>query len=112
MINDILTASGIPARRARFPKPPVGVYAVFFDDINADGADPVPLPPGLCIPHIIRHEGTIELYLEGSDTQTEERLEAEILGRGISFEKTDRQWLQDVQRYVVYYDLTYFTKSK
>lgn len=111
MIKDILSASGLPYRRGRYPKPPAGTYAVYTDDMSTDAADPVPLLPGERIPYTAAHEATIELYEDGPDDQAEKRLEAEILGRGLSFEKTDRQWLQDVQRYAVFYDLTYYTKA-
>lgn len=41
MTSDILIAAGIPFRRSRFPQPAEGTYAVYTDDISADGADQV-----------------------------------------------------------------------
>lgn len=40
MIEEILTASGIPFRQGRYLNPPSTTYAVYFDDQEVDGADP------------------------------------------------------------------------
>lgn len=38
MIEEILTASGIPFRQGRYLNPPSTTYAVYFDDQEVDGA--------------------------------------------------------------------------
>jgi hypothetical protein len=110
MIEEILTAAGVLHRRARFPKPPADTYAVFFDDIDKDGADPVATPAADRQPGVYHHTSTIELYEPAPDDKAEAAIEAELEARGIPWSKEDRYWLQDVQRYQVLYELTYTTK--
>lgn len=111
MTPDILTAAGVKHKRNRFPSPPAETYAVWFDDIDTDGPDPIapPIPAGL--PYIELHSVTIELYEPRPDDATEAAIEAELRARGIHYEKTDRVWLQDVQRYMVVYTFEYYSKS-
>ena len=63
VIDDILTAAGVQYRRARFPRPPAGTYAVYLDDISADGAD-----DAVCL---YTHEATVELYEPAPDDAAE-----------------------------------------
>lgn len=112
MIKSILTAAGIEHRQGRFPRPPAGTYAVYFDDIEAYGADPVSLPKSARLPRIYRHSGRVELYEPRPDPAAETALEAELDARGIPWTKEDRYWLQDEQRYQVLYDgLEFITKN-
>jgi hypothetical protein len=111
MIKTILTAAGVLHRRGRFTDPPTGTYAVYFDDIEADGADPVsPAAPG-GLPRIYHHDARVELYEPKPDDATEAAIEAELDARGIPWTKEDRYWLQDVQRYQVLYDFSYTIKK-
>lgn len=110
MIKDILTAAGIVHRRGRFPKPPQDTYAVYFDDVERDGADPVPSDTWL--PGVYHHSASIELYEPTPDDAKEEALEAELDARGLDWSKEDRYWLQDVQRYQVVYSFDYTTKRR
>lgn len=111
IIKNILTAAGVLHRRGRFPAPPPGTYAVYFDDVSADGADPVhrSVPGGL--PRIYQHDARVELYEPKPDDAAEAAIEAELDARGISWTKEDRYWLQDVQRYQVLYDFSYTIKK-
>lgn len=112
MIENILTAAGVLHRRGRFPSPPADTYAVYFDDLSADGADPVsPVTPG-GLPRIYHHDARVELYEPKPDDATEAAIEAELDARGIPWTKEDRYWLQDVQRYQVLYDFSYTSKTK
>jgi hypothetical protein len=111
MIESILTAAGIKHRRGRFPSPPVGTYAVYFDDVSADGADPVSLDAPGELPRIYHHDARVELYEPKPDDAAEAAIEAELDTRGIPWTKEDRYWLQDVQRYQVLYDFSYTTKK-
>lgn len=111
MIENILTAAGVKHRRGRFPSPPVGTYAVYFDDVSADGADPVSPDTPRGLPRIYHHDARVELYEPKPDGATEAAIEAELDARGIPWTKEDRYWLQDVQRYQVLYDFSYTLKK-
>lgn len=104
MITQILTDAGVEFRRSRFPQPPAGTYAVYTDDVSADGADHV---------NCIRtHNITVELYELVPDDNAEAGVESAIDARGIHWDKHDRYWLQDVQRYQVVYEFTYIEKRR
>lgn len=112
MIKEILTAAGVLHRRGRFLSPPAGTYAVWFDDIDADGADPVsPATPG-GLPRIYHHNARVELYEAKPDDEKEAAIEAELDARGIPWTKEDRYWIQTEQRYQVLYDFSYTSKTK
>ena len=111
MIKDILTAAGVEHRRGRFIRPPAGTYAVWFDDVSTEGADPVtPDTPG-GLPRIYHHDVRVELYESKPDDKKEAALEAEFNARGIPWTKEDRYWLQDEQRYQVLYNFSYTAKE-
>ena len=101
MINAILTASGIPYRQGRFINPPTGTYAVYFDNLTADGPDPVAAGAPM-----------VELYEPRPDPEAEAAMEAAINAHGYAWTKQDRYWLRDAQRYQVVYELTYFEKRR
>lgn len=103
MINDILTAAGIPNRETRFLRIPDGTYAVWFDDITADGPDGAN--------RIFTHDLTVELYEPKPDDDAEAAIEAELDARGLPWTKQARYWLGDAQRYQVIYEFTYITKT-
>lgn len=105
MIAEILKASGLKHRHARFLKPPDGTYAVWTDDIDTDGADN-------CGPAIYTHNYTVELYEPVPDDAAENAVESALAAAGIQYRKEDRYWLQDEQRYQVAYDFTITTKER
>lgn len=111
MIDTILTAAGVEYRRARFHKPPADTYAVYFDDVEADGADPVfsPIPGG--VPRIYLHDVRVEVYEPKPDDKIEAAIEAELDARGLPWTKQDRYWLQEAQRYQVVYEFNYTAKN-
>lgn len=112
MIKEILTAAGVLHRQGRFPKPPADTYAVYFDDVSTDGADPIcPSTPG-GLPRVYHHDVRVELYEPKPDDEKEAAIEAELDVRGLPWTKEDRYWLQDVQRYQVLYEITYTTKRR
>lgn len=110
MIPEILTAAHVQHRQGRYPKPPAGTYAVYFDDIDADSADPVYTPRAEGLPGTMQHNGRIELYEERPDPAAEAAIERQIKARGLTWSKEDRYWLQTEQRYQVLYEITYTTK--
>lgn len=112
IIDGILTAAGVLHRRARFPTPPADTYAVYFDDISTDGADPVSPSASGGLPRIYHHSVRVEVYEPKPDDKTEAAIEAELDARGIEWTKEDRYWLQEVQRYQVLYEFSIINKTK
>ena len=104
MVNDILSRAKITRRQARHTQPPAETYAVYFDDIEADGADNVVL--------LYRHDVSIELYEPNPDDDAEARLEAQLNAKGLMWTKQDRLWLQERQRYQVVYEFSYIQKIR
>ena len=102
MINEILTAAGVKFRKSRFLQPPTGTYAVYMDDISADGPDGVN--------RIFTHDITVEVYEPKPDDATEDAIEAQLNARGIAWTKQDRYWLREEQRYQVIYEFSYIVK--
>ena len=111
MIKEILTAAGVNHRQGRYTSPPAGTYAVYFDNVDKDGADRVTPDTSAGLPYVKHHDATIELYEERPDPATETAVEAELDARGLDYHKEDRYWLQDVQRYQVVYEFNYITKN-
>lgn len=103
MIEEVLSASNIPASESRFPDPPPVTYAVWFDDVSTDGPDG--------INRIFTHDGTIELYEPTKDDAAETTLEAELNARKLRWTKQARYWLSSVQRYQVVYEFSYTQKK-
>lgn len=110
MIPEILTAAGILHRHGRFTRPQSETYAVYFDDVERDGADPVKPIGTAGLPGVYHHTCRVELYEPKPDGEKEAAIEAELNARGLPWSKEDRYWLQDVQRYQVIYEFEYTTK--
>ena len=108
MIETILTASGIPYKRARYLHPPAETYAVYFDELTTDGPDPV----GAGMPQIVNHDVMVELYEPTLDPDAEAKLEAQLNARGIQWTKQAAYWLQNVQRYQVIYEFNFKDKRR
>jgi len=104
MVKKILQKTGIQFRRTRFLKPPSGTYAVYDDDIETLGGDDLVA--------VYHHQITIELYESTPDDEAEEKIESAISEEGIQWEKQDRFWLQNEQRYQVIYEFDYYTKRR
>ncbi len=105
MVKEILTAAGIQERGSRFLKPPAGTYAVWSDDIAADGPDHMPA----CI---FTHSVTIELYEPKKDAAAVAALEAELTARGLPWTKQDRLWIASEQMYQTVYEFTHIEKRR
>lgn len=104
MITAILKEAGFPYRRARFPKPPAGAYAVYTDDISTDG------PDGL--PWIRYHSITVALYTPELDGPEEEAMEAAMGAYGRHWEKDGAEWDDQTQRYQINYYFDYIEKRR
>lgn len=111
MIREILTASGVQFRRSHYRKPPAGTYAVYFDDVEVDGADRVRPVTAAGLPRVYKHDVTVELYESAPDDAAEAAIESAMLAAGVSYHKEDRYWLQDVQRYQALYTFSYTSKT-
>lgn len=103
MITKILAATGLPFRETMFDREPTKTYAVFFDEVTADGPDDGN--------RIFTHDITVELYEPEPDVKAEAALEAELNERGLHWVRQSRYWLHDVQRYQVIYEFSYITKT-
>lgn len=104
MIEKILTAAGLPHRAARYPDPPAETYAVYFDEVTADGPDGVNC--------IYTHDVMVELYELRQDDAAEAAMEAALDAQGIAWAKQARYWLPTVQRYQVIYEFSYIEKRR
>ena len=104
MIDKILTASGIPFRHGRYPNPPAKTYAICFDDVTTDGPDGMPM--------VERHDSMVEVYAPKLDPVAETALEAAIAAAGLQWTKQAAYWLQNVQRYQIIYEFTYYVKRR
>lgn len=104
MIDEILAAAGMPYRRTRFPSPPADTYAVYMDNVETDGPDGVPC--------IYTHSTSVELYEPAPDDAAEKQTEDAICAAGLQYQKQDRIWLQDEQRYMTVYDFDWIEKRR
>lgn len=96
MINEILTASGLPYQETQFLRPPAKTYAVYMDDVEADGPD--------YENRIFKHSPIIELYEPKPDPAAEAAIERELNARGLKWTKQSRYWVPEAQRYQVIYE--------
>lgn len=61
---------------------------------------------------ILTHNITLELYEPAPDEEIETAIENAIDSKGLRWEKEDRYWLQDEQRYQVIYEFKYIEKRR
>lgn len=104
MIEKILNAAHLLFWPARCPVPPEETYAVYFDEVTADGPDGHNF--------IFTHEVMVELYEPTHDDASESALEAELNARGIPWTKQARYWLSEIRRYQVVYEFSYIEKRR
>lgn len=102
MVNTIL--NGLPHKEGRFPDPPAVTYAVWFDDVEASGADRLNC--------IYTHAVTVELYEPTKDEAAESAIESALNEQGIHWTKQARYWLDSIRRYQVIYEFTYYEKRR
>ena len=112
MIEDILRNTGLLYHQGSSPAHlPPETFVCWFDNILLDGPDRVLLSGENSIPCIYRHDIRLEVYEPQEDPTAEMAIESQIIAKGLSFSKYDREWLRSVQRYLVTYELSYMTKS-
>ena len=105
MVNNLLTAAGIPGRGSRHVKPPAGIYAVWFDDVTTDGPDGMP-------PCIFTHDVTVEVYEPRPDPARVAAFEAQMSAQGLHWTKQDRIWITSEQMYQTIYEFNYTEKVR
>ena len=105
MVDELLTTAGVQHRQNRFVRPPQTTYALWMDDITADGPDCAPTS-------IFTHDITIELYEYEPDDAAEEAIEAAMNDAGLHWTKQDRYWIEVEQLYQVIYDFSYIEKRR
>ena len=102
MVEDILTAVGVPFRETQFTRAPASDYAVYMDSVEADGPDGVN--------RIFTHNITVELYTKKPEPGTEATLETELNARGLKWTKQSRYWVEGAQRYQTLYEFSHIEK--
>lgn len=106
ILSQILAASEASYRQSRFPSPPSSTYIVWTDDKTTDG-------PDLAFPSFtVEHNITLEVYEPNMDDATEQKIETALTAAAIAYEKQDRYWLEDIQRYQTTYDFTIYRKKE
>lgn len=103
MVNEILTATGLPYKESRFLTPPKTTYAIYNDSVDRRGGDNINL--------ISQHDISIELYEYAPDPDAEKAIEDQLDLRGIEYSKESRFWIQAEQLYQVVYDFNYIQKG-
>lgn len=99
MVVDILEKTSIPFKETRFNKAPSTTYAIYTDSITRRGGDTKNL--------LVDHRIFIELYSTTIDLDSEKKLEDELDARCLNYDKSERVWFEDEQKYQVIYDFNY-----
>ena len=94
---------GYPMHAGDFRKAPRGAYIVYRDEQERGGAD--------LKNTVTLHRLTIEFYSEEVKKDVEKRIEELLDNTAIKYIKLPVEWLEDVQRYQVLYDLKYLDKE-
>ena len=104
MIKEILKSVPGGARLARYARPPDCTFAVYFDDVDADGPDGINM--------LFTHNITVELYEPRPDDATEAAIEAELNARGLRWTKQTQYWISSTQCYQTIYEFSYIEKRR
>lgn len=102
MIDELFAAVPGGCWPGRCPDPPGCTYAVYLEDVEADGPDGINC--------IFTHNVMVELYEITHDDTTEAAVEAELDAHGIRYTKQEQYWLKEVQRYQTVYEFSYIEK--
>ena len=103
MVNEILSAVGVPFKKTRFLKPPKVTYAVYLDDYSRRAADEKNL--------IKEHDVTIEIYSEKIDEEVEEKIENALDQRVLEYQKQDWYYIKSEQLFQLIYEFSYIEKG-
>lgn len=104
MVDNIFKGTNIPYKETRFNKAPSTTYAIYTDSINRRGGDTKNF--------LVDHRIFIELYSSSLDLESEEKLETNLDAYVMNYNKSERVWLKDEQKYQVIYDFSYTEKRR
>lgn len=102
MLDEIIASLPFKVRETRFLKPPDSTYGVYQIDRQFRGCD---RHIGICNDDI-----TFYIVEFSPDDQAERLFEAELIRRGVEFEKQARSWLESEKIYEVIYNFTIIKK--
>lgn len=104
-VAEIFAAAGLEYKETKYTKPPQNTYFVAFDHESLVGPD---LAPGM----LREHEITIEAYEPRIDTASESALEAAMTNALLNWTRSDREWIQTEQLYMVTYSFNIIEKRR
>jgi len=104
MIKKLLKPLGVPFRETVFTRTPEGDYAVYHDEVTADGDD-------YMAKVIYTHDIIVELYEAKPNPTLEAVFEARLNAASLKWTKQSRYWIPEAKRYQVIYEFTYTTKT-
>lgn len=99
---DLILNGIVQYKPVRFLQPPKDTYAVFFDDVVFRGADD--------LIGIEEHSLRIEVYASVIDKNIESNIEQKLIELSLEFDKGERIWLNEVERYMTPYYIDYTKK--
>lgn len=98
LIETVLTEAGLVKnktfKQTRFKAVPGVDFAVWTDQVEADGSDQENL--------FFRHSATVEMYMYQPDETVLRALLRALNLKGIKYTASDKTWLQSEQFYLVY----------
>lgn len=102
MVKEILRNTGIKFRETVFKNAPSTTYAIYTDSITRRGGDTKNM--------LNDHRVYIELYSNAIDEDSEKKLEVELDARCLNYNKSERVWFDEEQKYQVIYDFNYIER--
>lgn len=102
-VATIFAAAGLEYKETKYTRPPQSTYFVVFDHESLIG-------PDLCPGMLRQHDITIEAYEPRIDDASEAALEAAMTNALLDWTRSDREWIQTEQLYMVTYSFTYIEK--
>jgi hypothetical protein len=103
LVDEILSAVGLPFRQTLFLKPPQGAYIVWLAESKRRGAD-----LANCI---TERSVTFELYSKEPDDGAEQAVEAALDAVALEYVKYARAWLDKEGLYMTAYDFETIEKD-
>ncbi|MGN0518323.1 MAG: hypothetical protein ACI4II_06330 [Acutalibacteraceae bacterium] len=104
MINKLFSGIEIPLTESHFKKVPSGTYMVYLEEVLTDGPDEINA--------IYEHNYLLEIYEQTKDDTLIKSIEKVLNCNGITWRKTSRVWIEDIQRYKTTYEFTIIEKRR
>lgn len=105
VVDRIFEAAGLGYKETKYTRPPQNAYFVAFDAETLVG-------PDLCPGMLREHDITIEAYEPRIDAAAESALEEAMTSAGIEWTRSDREWIQTEQLYMVTYTFKIYEKRR